>query len=279
MVPSGNPKELKTRIEAGPVVDHSAFTFTPLHWAALHGDTEMVLALISAGADVSVKTAGRIPLELAQQSGHVETAEAISTYIERQQRDWRHIENERMKRLFRAVEFEDVELLRELISHGANTNVRNGDGETLLNFAVSRAGPDHMAVMLELIACGTDVNAGDHSGQAPVHLAAFDMSSTRSLHELISVGANVNLWDNAFNTPLHSAASCNKEAVVMLLENGAVVDARKSIGSTPLHQAAFCGEAESVAALISKGADVNAMNMWGKLRSMGPQAGVIWRPY
>lgn len=246
------------------MVDHSTFTFTPLHWAASQGRTEVVLKLIAAGADADILSAGKTPLELAKRRDHLETAEALSACIARLESDPSHSETERQNQLFQAAKAGDLRLIRELLADGADVNQRDDEGQMLLNVAVLGTGPNQTDIMLELIALGADVNAKDSFGQTAVHKAVSDMLSTSSLEALISAGSNVNLWDNAFNTPLHWATACSKEAVVMLLENGAIVDVRNSMGSTPLHEAAFYGEAESVAALIAAGADIDARNMWGE---------------
>lgn len=58
-------------------------------------------------------------------------------------------------------------------------------------------------------------------------------------------------------TPLHFAARAgNVEAMGILLDNGAKVDAASIINETPLHSAAWKGNLEAVKLLVSKGANV-----------------------
>jgi ankyrin repeat protein len=103
-----------------------------------------------------------------------------------------------------------IEIIDALISHGADVNARNREGETPLHWAVKMPGREHTAVVLELINKGADVNAHD-SGISG-----------------IAVG-----W-----TPLHKAVMNKAKATVqLLLEHGADVNARAADGQTPLAMA------------------------------------------
>ncbi len=52
--------------------------YTPLHWAARWGYTEVAQALITAGADVKAKDDMlKTPLDLAEKSGHKNTVKLL----------------------------------------------------------------------------------------------------------------------------------------------------------------------------------------------------------
>lgn len=60
-------------------------------------------------------------------------------------------------------------------------------------------------------------------------------------------------------TPLHFAAGCGKkEAVSVLIANGANANARDHHGNTPLHLAAVMGQFTVFSTLVNAGADVNS---------------------
>ena len=60
-------------------------------------------------------------------------------------------------------------------------------------------------------------------------------------------------------TPLHSASmSGKKEAMALLIENKADVQAKDNAGMTPLHYAVLSGNIEAVALLLEHKADPNA---------------------
>jgi ankyrin repeat protein len=67
--------------------------------------------------------------------------------------------------------------------------------------------------------------------------------------------------DQSGDAPLHAAcAQRSMEIATFLISRGADVDALNNAGETPLHRASFVGNREMVELLLSKGAYVNAKN-------------------
>ena len=80
---------------------------------------------------------------------------------------------------------------------------------------------------------------------------------------LIDHGASLEASRNAWGMrPLHRAVNYKSPKFVsLLLDRGAKVDARDSLGRTPLLIAARLGDAETARRLLDRGADVNATAM------------------
>lgn len=83
---------------------------------------------------------------------------------------------------------------------------------------------------------------------------------TCSLEVLIGRGAAIEAADNLFGmTALLAAASQNQtEALRVLLENGAKINARAKDRRTALMLAALLGHSDSLKLLLDRGAEVNA---------------------
>lgn len=115
------------------------------------------------------------------------------------------------------------------------------------------------------------------SGRAPIH-TAVENGSISHVKRLLQLGADANLPAKTFGcfdgaTPLHFAASCCRvDAVLLLLEFGADVDARDALWrDTPLFNVIGTGLVESqekellcIKVLLDRGANVNAVNKLGQ---------------
>lgn len=94
---------------------------------------------------------------------------------------------------------------------------------------------------------------------------ALHTGNTAAIQRYVAKGADVNAKDGKFGvTPLTWAVLGRQiDAVELLVQKGADVNAGNEDGNTPLHTAAFLGEYEIAHLLIKNGADVNIMNQDG----------------
>jgi ankyrin repeat protein len=112
----------------------------------------------------------------------------------------------------------------------------------------------------------TAINARSKDGFTALHFACY-FGQPAAARVLIENGAAVDaLAANPTQVmPLHSAASArNLEAVRLLLEHGAPVNARQQSGWVPIHAAAQNGDRLMVELLLKHGADPTLANADGK---------------
>jgi len=124
--------------------------------------------------------------------------------------------------------------------------------------AASMAGAKQ--AVLDMLAENPELT-GRYSGDGwtPLHLACF-FGQPQIAAALIAAGADVNARSRNLmqNLPLHTAAAGrNREAVRLLLEHGAEVNARQHGGWTALHAASQNGDVEMVRLLLGGGADID----------------------
>lgn len=96
-------------------------------------------------------------------------------------------------------------------------------------------------------------------------LEAAEEGDLNRIKELLKIRKElVNIIDRDKYTPLHRACSTNqKEVALLLIENGADVDAKTDMGWTPLHSCCHWNSLDCANILLQHGADVNAQSEGG----------------
>ncbi len=253
---------------------------TALHWAVYHDRSDVVDALIRAGAKVNAANElGATPLWLAAVEGRA----AMLDRLLRGGADAKTALTNGETPLMSAARAGNLEAVKLLVARGADVNAKeSGRGQTALMWAVDER---HAEVTRVLVEAGADVGArtqvrkmlvnhgidglrrltGDlndlyeegQGGFTPLLFAARngDLSSARLL---IAAGANVNDTTPGGATPLVIAAfSGQSELAQQLLEAGANPNAADA-GYAALHLAILRGDLPLTKKLLAKGADPNA---------------------
>jgi len=185
---------------------------TPLHIAAMWGQTHVAEFLLAAKAKVDVHDkVGKTPL-------------------------------------LKAVELPSAELVQLLLDHGADANARDILGQTPMHVAARFSYKD---MVQALLAHGANVRAKDHRGFTPLHCASCAVYKDAAIM-LITKGADVDAKTRDGETPLVLAVSLGSADIAeLLLASHASLKARDKEGETLLHIAARNGFAAEVALLLS----------------------------
>ena len=159
-------------------------------------------------------------------------------------------------RLIEALQNQDHEAVRALLSQKVDVNAREGDGATALHWAVVR---DDVEVVEALVGAGADANAANDYGVTPLLLACTNRNAA-VVGKLLDAGADPNAATEMGETALMTCAKTGiADALRALLDHGAKVDGREaSHGQTALMWAATQENPDAVRVLLDHGADVGA---------------------
>jgi ankyrin repeat protein len=160
---------------------------------------------------------------------------------------------------FKAIVFDQVPVVGNLIYRGMDPNTPTEKGEPALVFAVRSGAPKSVAFLLKQP--GIQVDATNTADETALMLAA-NANDLFSANLLIETGASVNRpnW-----TPLHYAASKGHTTMMrLLIDNDAYIDAESPNGTTPLMMAAYYASPMAVKLMLEEGADPNLQNQDGQ---------------
>lgn len=157
--------------------------------------------------------------------------------------------------LMAAAERGRVDIVKLLLDHKADPNVAGRDAGTALMLAAENNQPEIVKLLLDR---GADPNRQDHNGWTALLKAAYQGNA--KCIEILASHTKLEL-DRAL---LVATLMERKDAVKVLLDNGAEVDFRASDGRTPLILAAGKGNKEIVELLLQAGADASLTDQSGQ---------------
>jgi len=197
-------------------------TNTPLHYAAINGDIEIVEMLLSRHANINAENKyGNTPLH-------------------------------------NAVESKKMEIIELLLKKGANVNARNSNNLTPFQLAVEEGREEIIKLLLQHGATVNSAYTGTYrEGYTPLCIAVEE-GYEKVVKLLLECGAKVDTQDKDSKTALHLAVEKGHEKVVkLLLECGAKVDAQDKDGKTVLHIAVEKGRSVIIEHVLRNRPDVN----------------------
>ena len=171
------------------------FLYSPIDVAARNGHAEIVKLLLAAGSKIQGS------FGVAVRYGQAEVVRVLMDKVP-ETYNW-------TRRLTTAVDYDHVEVVKILIAAGADPNVKDEHGNTLLHNA-DLHGARNAKVIKVLIAAGADPNVKNEYGNTPLHDAVRYINRTYlikhdNVKALIAGGADPNVLDQNGKTPLYRA--------------------------------------------------------------------------
>lgn len=161
--------------------------------------------------------------------------------------------------ILRAAGSGDIDKVKELIK--VNPKLANATSKEGFSPLISAVHGNKLEVVKFLISNGADVNIVDPNGDTPL-LAAIKWKHPEIAEILLEKGADVNVREKFYRyTPLHIALESGFDDLAKkLIAKGADLNAQDYSGDSPLHVAVSEKKLEMVKLIVSKGANVNIQN-------------------
>ena len=212
---SGNVEILRCLLENG--ADINAVTadgkvcITPLIIVAHSEQFGAVTFLINQGADVNFQDKyGYTALHYVAKSGSTSNINALNCLINHGA-DINAFTEFQTTALMLACAFNNVNAVKCLLHNSANVDLQDRNGETCLKSALRCACPDDrssLEILSFLLKSGVDVSNARRNDGVTLLMQATCHGSLRDVHLLIEHGANVDFQDQNGDTALHYATHC-----------------------------------------------------------------------
>jgi ankyrin repeat protein len=266
---------------------------SPLHVAMLlNKSDEIVRALLSAGADVTIRNLdGKTPLYLAVEKNRADKIPLLLNYnadifavdnngvtpFEEALRKNQHLvfsmitketvlqndSNGNTILHLTVREGGDISIVNAILDRNPLVaNARNREGDTSLTIAVRK---NNEAAGTLLLSRGADIFAVNAKGESPLSLT-FPPAESRSsdYRRWMLTDETLKAKDGVGNTVLHYAAQWRLDSwIPLLIDKGARTEAINATGETPLFFAARYNSPSTIRLLVTNGASLVARDFLG----------------
>ncbi len=248
---NGDLPALDAELHQGVAVDaRTEEAYTPLHIAAVFGQTAAAELLLNHDADVSLADKhGNTALHMAVFLGHTDVVRALLAHGAdplARNRDG-----------FSPVDCAGAPWTRDYEAH-----LRQAEVELKTPLDLNRIRGERLTILKLLV--GGD-RAAEQASEPFVILNAAIAGDIQSIQKHLAGGNNLNVPEQVGgNTPLMLAATFgNRDAASLLIQAGADLEIRNKSGGTALHQACFFAQPDIVELLLDAGADPTSVNTYG----------------
>jgi ankyrin repeat protein len=159
----------------------------------------------------------------------------------------------------KAAKFDNASEVRSLLAKGVTPNAVDSNGNPMLLLAIKDNSDKVIDVLLNNQ--NIDVDLSNKNGETPLMIASIqgNLPLVKRLVEKNHAAIDHIAW-----TPLHYASARGQVSVAeFLLSEGAIVDSRSLNDTTPLMMAVQSGNEQMVKLLLDKGADIQLRNSLG----------------
>lgn len=229
---------------------------TALHYCAEYSKTdiaELLLNIDSSIANIKDKDDGYTPLHLAVISSNIELIKCLISHNV----DLNIKDNESHFAMHWASVCGQEEVISLLVNAGANINSKDGFGATPLHYAAQlyatkteEDDKESAKKILQKLLELDDDVDSQDNNGRSALLWAASVGSQYTCKMLLDKGANINFPDKDGLTALHCAASQGCVEVINFLSDSAEIEAKDKNGCTPLFYAVSNGHAEAANALL-----------------------------
>ncbi|CAC21249.1 11L protein [Yaba-like disease virus] len=262
-------KKVKYLLDHGYDINQKANnSLTPLHYAVLTNNVEIVKLLLSKGVNVNATDRyGCSPLYYYIMTKK-ENYEIIKLLLDNGA-DVNAVSSiqENVLHAFTEYGCKNTDVLKTIIKKTYNINSKNKWGKTPLNFAVEK---DNMNIIKILLHYGANPFTLSNNMDTLMHCFLNNINLFKKVKLLLDIGLDPNSKNIDGDSPLHKICSVNPslETVSLLVSKGANVNSLNNDKNTPLHvymyeyPDKFC---KSVFVfLLKKGANIHINNKYNK---------------
>ena len=268
---------------AQPNLPASDQAMTPLHWAAILGQPDVVALLLKHGVSNNIASGMGRPMHVAAMSqasvkqwlapgiaggnnpyqariGTDDDRAAVLNLLLASGADVNGRDLTQRTPLIVAVSQGNVGAVETLLAARADLTAAEQLGFTALQAASNLDAPPQVVsnIVTRLLRAGAPRESRDLVRRTPLHQAAYDGKPVVAAL-LLAAGARINAVGPDLRTPLLLAVvRGSRDVVELLLANGADTEWRDAFGCTALHYAVEVRARDLVTLLLAHGADVNA---------------------